>query len=69
MQVLKDIFGFCLWPALKKPAKPREIVCVPYTAGDAMLKLNEGWRLAPEEDTNQRVGWVYLERDANEVPK
>lgn len=45
------------------PPKPRELCFVPYTKAEWMLRGGEGWRLAPEEDRNRKIGWVYLERD------
>lgn len=48
----------------KKPKPPRELVCVSYAEGDRLLRENKGWRIAPEEDRNRVIGWVYLERDA-----
>lgn len=63
MQILTSFLGlFC---PLKKvpPKKPRELCFVPYDKGDLMLKSDQGWRLAPEEDTNKHIGYVYLERD------
>ena len=45
-----------------KPA-PRELIYVSYQEGNKLLRDNKGWRIAPEEDRNKRIGWVYLERD------
>lgn len=42
---------------------PRELVYVPYSEGDKLIRENKGWRIAPEEDRNRNIGWVYLERD------
>ena len=47
-----------------EPRKDREVRFVPYAEGDRLLKLNEGWRLAEEEDRNLVFGMVWLERDA-----
>ena len=47
----------------KPKPRPRELVVVPYEQGDRLLRLDEGWRLAPEEDSNLRPGMVCLERD------
>ena len=57
---VRAIIKACSRP--KKP--PRELEFVRYTVGDRMLKSNTGWRLAPEEDQNHVVGWVWIERDA-----
>lgn len=46
-----------------KPTLPREVVLVSYADGDRMLRANEGWRLAPEEDMNRMIGKVFLERN------
>jgi hypothetical protein len=61
MQVLMTILrtvGF----GHRAPPKKRELKLVTYAEGDTMLKANEGWKLAWEEDTNNRPGVVYLER-------
>ncbi len=49
---------------MRRSTRPREVRFVPYYEADQMLPSNEGWRLAPEEDDNWRLGMVYLERDA-----
>jgi hypothetical protein len=47
-----------------RTAKPRELVTVSYHEADVLIRRNEGWRLAPEEDDNPPgSGFVYLERD------
>jgi hypothetical protein len=51
----------------RRSKKSREVVFVPYTEGDRMLRHNEGWRIAPEEDHNREIGWVWLERDSPTV--
>jgi hypothetical protein len=43
-------------------APRRELRLVSY--GEADQLLAEGWVLAPEEDANRAIGWVYLERGA-----
>jgi hypothetical protein len=40
----------------------RELVHVTWAEGDRMLRADEGWGLAPEEDLNRQVGMVYLQR-------
>ena len=40
---------------------PREVMYVSYAEGDRLIRTGE-WQLAPEEDANQTIGWVYLER-------
>jgi len=53
------------------PSRPRELMLVNRRDANLMLLMQAGWRIAPEEDTNTRMGWVYLERDlpgANFVP-
>lgn len=60
MQILK------LFELFKRSSKRvdsrREVSFVPYAEGDRMLKSQEGWELAPEEDANKKIGYVYLER-------
>lgn len=55
--LFKRLFG------LRKPPLPRQLVFIEYSAADRMLKENAGWRIAPEEDRNRSIGWVWLERD------
>lgn len=43
-----------------RPPAPRALRLVSY--GEAEQLLNEGWVLAPEEDANRAIGWVFLER-------
>jgi hypothetical protein len=45
------------------PRAPRQLALVRWGDANTMLLANVGWRLAPEEDSNRRLGWVYLERD------
>jgi hypothetical protein len=40
----------------------RQVCLVAWGVADAMLQSNEGWSLAPEEDNNQNMGVVYLQR-------
>ena len=61
MQVLVTILKTLGIP-YGKPPKLRELRFVTYAEGDALLKANEGWKLAWEEDTNNVPGKVYLER-------
>lgn len=42
----------------------REVTFCRYAIAEELLRDGTGWRLAPEEDTNHRFGWVWLERDA-----
>ncbi len=46
-----------------KPRPHRELIKASYIHADYLLKLNEGWRLAPEEDGNREFNVVWLERD------
>lgn len=45
-----------------------EIRFLSYAEGDKLIRESAGktfgeqWRLAKEEDTNNVIGWVYLER-------
>jgi len=32
------------------------------TYGEAEQLLQQGWQIAPEEDDNRRIGWVWMER-------
>lgn len=58
------IYAIVQWREYKKrPKVPREVVMVSYAEADRMLRANEGWRLAPEEDMNRVIGKVFLERD------
>ena len=57
------VFEWCQSKLGFRPPPPRELRCVDYHAADRMLRSNEGWRIAREEDRNKVVGWVYLERD------
>lgn len=59
--------GYCIflllrWRATKRRENKNRIVrFVSYEEAETLLK--QGWILAiPEEDTNRRIGWVYLER-------
>jgi hypothetical protein len=61
MQVLNRFLGLFGLTA-KRPLKMRELRLVTYAEGDLMLRADEGWKLAWEEDTNNRPGVVYLER-------
>jgi len=45
--------------------KPRELLCASYPHADTLLRKNEGWRLAPEEDRNTIPGVVWIERDVS----
>lgn len=59
------LIGLAIYKARHDPhpfSTRREVVRVLYADADAMLKRNEGWQLAPEEDYNRERGWVYLER-------
>lgn len=38
------------------------------TYGDANKMLIEGWQLAPEEDNNRRIGYVWLEKRSTSNP-
>lgn len=64
MQILNNIFGFfgCFASAKRTPPKRRHVCLVSYAEADKLLKANEGWKLAWEEDTNNRPNMVYLER-------
>lgn len=44
-------------------AKRRQVAFIDYQLADKLLKLNLGWRLAPEEDDNKIPGMVWIERD------
>jgi hypothetical protein len=52
-----------------------ECVFVQWAVADKLLRDNEGkpeheqWRLAPEEDTNYVIGYIYLERRARIIMK
>ena len=47
----------------RKPSKNRiEVRYLPYDVADALMKHEKGWQIAPEEDTNTRLGWVWLEK-------
>ncbi len=63
MQILNGIFGFlgCLAPK-RTPPKRRHLCAVSYKEADLMLKADQGWKLAPEEDMNNTPNLVYLER-------
>lgn len=37
----------------------RALIFVPYAEGEKLLR--DGWTLAPEEDRNKIIGWVFLE--------
>lgn len=50
---------------LVEPAPRLQVQCVPYSEADALLR--RGWQLAPEEDTNRKIGWVILELPAREM--
>lgn len=52
-----------LFPRARRRA--RELVFVTYAEGDRLLALDQGWRLAPEEDDNMVFGKVWLERAAD----
>lgn len=60
------IFAVLIWATLRKERRrqrqPRELCCVPWATADRLIKKNEGWQLAPEEDDNKTLGWVWLER-------
>lgn len=58
MLVITEVIGTTL---TVRPPK-HEMCMVPYDKADAMLRADEGWRLADAEDTNRTIGWVYLER-------
>ena len=60
---ISTIFGWILGLFRPKPRRPRELVFIRYPEADVLLRQNQGWRLAPEEDGNRQVGWVCLERD------
>jgi hypothetical protein len=63
MQILNGIFGFFgCYAAKRSPPKKRHVCLVSYAEADLMLKADEGWKLAPEEDENSRPNMVYLER-------
>lgn len=61
MQVLKDLF-WSIFGFEERPKKERQLCVVSYAEADRMLRANEGWQLAPEEDTNNKPNQVYLER-------
>lgn len=61
MQVLATILRV-MGGRIRGEPKKRELRLVTYAEGDLMLKADEGWKLAWEEDTNNRPGVVYLER-------
>lgn len=54
------IFGIEKLFRQRRAHQPRELKRVPWSEADAML--NNGWKLAPEEDTNRNYGFVYLQR-------
>lgn len=56
-------FAWCQTKLGFRPTTPRELRCVPWLEGDKIIRLNQGWRIAPEEDRNRCLGMVYLERD------
>jgi len=45
----------------RKPA--REMQFLREAQADALLDSQEGWRLAPEQETNPVPGWTWIERD------
>lgn len=45
-----------------KPKPPRELKYLSYAEADTLIGSDPSWRLAPEEDTNRSIGYVYLER-------
>jgi hypothetical protein len=40
----------------------REVIFVKYGEAERLLLSDQGWGLAPEEDTNRMFGYVYLQR-------
>lgn len=43
-----------------RPHTCRELRFVPYLTGG--LLINSGWKIAREEDTNEIIGWVWMEK-------
>jgi hypothetical protein len=53
---LRDLF---------KPKGTRvDLRLLSYQDADRLLLTEDGWQIAPEEDTNRRIGYVWLERIA-----
>jgi hypothetical protein len=48
--------------SVQEKKKRVELRFVTYSEGDRLIKLNEGWKIAKEEDDNHKTGWVYLEK-------
>ncbi len=47
-----------LWPRKKR----LELRFLPYAEADKLIRETNGaWTIAPEEDENRRIGFVYLE--------
>lgn len=40
----------------------RELKFLPWAEADALLRREEGWQIAREEDGNDNLGMVWLER-------
>lgn len=58
MQLMKWILSLL---GFDRPKMRRvEVRFVPYSEGAKLVK--QGWTLAPEEDRNRKVGWVFLEK-------
>jgi hypothetical protein len=63
--------AYAIYRARRDPwinTREREVIAVPYAEADRLLKLREGWRLAPEEDYNRQRDLVYLERFVSVTP-
>ena len=46
----------------------RELRFVDYSTADKMMQEHPGvWTIAPEEDSNKELGWVYIERRVRTV--
>ena len=62
MNILKNFFAW--WKRFTGPTPRRmELRYLPYAAADKLMRESNGaWTIAPEEDANVRIGWVYLER-------
>jgi len=52
-----------IWKAFCPPKRRRlEFRFVHWEEADELMRSESGWSIAPEEDNNRIVGWVYLER-------
>jgi len=45
----------------RKP-QVREVLFTDYRHANLLLQSGQGWRIAPEEDRNQIIGMVWIER-------